>query len=460
MGRPPLLFLLTKVFLLVAHDLDTEDLPLSDLDCWRPPDPSLEHWQQCQVFMAPSGEGLGWGVYAARRFQVGEIVEIAPAIIPLESDGPANVNSALYDYTYLYYRMEFIPGHRRPRVHPMSAVMYGMGMVFNHHPIAPNLEYTNFGREPSLHTPTAANAIGFRALRDIEVGEELFSSYGKNDGGRVWFAKRRMTLQNPTTEERKIDMEKLPSFVQQHCSKIAAGLGRGTWQDRILPFLLPTSRLPFWLDAQWLPPQDAEIASAYAKVDIQAGERIELGTGLIISMSRHARGTPLADLAIHWNVLQQEHQQSLRTLREEGRLKLQVNHWVDDDSWNRTDGFVSWEDVAILPFGGNVGLVDRIDESTDISDSNCRLLIPTTDGLALPIPSDEVVVVPLELIATRDIPQGTFLRLNIPYSSKASKDFADPVAQLQRELKLLGRLPPENSRYGMSNKDKNAREEL
>jgi SET domain len=354
----------------------------------------------------------------------------------------------------------------------------GMGMIFNHHPTAPNVEYTTFGREPAPDVPNAANAIGFRALRDIAVGEELFSTYGKEDGGEDWFSRRQMERHHPMGDdnERKIHnnlTERILLYQQQYCSKIAAGLGRSTWKNRILPLLpaSPSPHVPFWLDDQWLPPIDAEMGSAYAKVDIYGGERIERGTGMIVSQHRHLKGTALDDLAWKWDDLELDHQESLRILRHQGQWMLQVNEWTTNSSWNRIDGFLSWEDVAILPIGGNIGLVGRRRRHDDDDDGdsaaptpNCRLVIPTTTTMMMepqPHGGDPAVMVPLDLIATRDIATGERLWLNIPYSSydrrtnvppdqEEDTTTPDPVTQLHNELKAMGRLPPDNTRYGVS----------
>lgn len=455
MGRLRLLLLWTKAIQFLAFDSEVEVITPNDPESLKPQQ-KLEPWQQCQTFMAPSGEGLGWGVFAARSFQAGEIVELSPGIIPVESGSPVILDSALFDYAYGYYRVDIVPA-RRPSVHHLHAVMLGMGMIFNHHPVAPNLDYTTFGREPASDVPHAANAIGFVARRDIAIGEELFSTYGKEDGGKDWFSRRGMKPYSPGMSERRISVQELPSIIEQYCSKIAAGLGRHSWENRIQSLLPPPPGVPFWMDARWLPPNDGEIGSAYAKVAIRAGENIEMGTGMILSRSRHLKGTALADLAMNWEVLQADHQRSLRVLRDQGQLKLQHNTWLTEWSWNRTDGFTLWEDVAILPIGGNIGLVDRR-SFTGVSSHNCRLEIPTTSD-SWPATHDHVVVA-LVLIATQDIQPGELLRLNIPYSSTQRKGVAgrDEVAILHEELKAMGRLPPENTRYGI--KTTQNREEL
>ncbi len=393
--------------------------------------PPLEPWQTCQIFMAPSVEGMGWGVFAGRSYQEGEIVEMAPGIIPVDHDSPASGESALWDYAYGYYRL-ILPSkpNQRPSIHHMQAVMLGMGMIYNHHPTSPNLEYTTFGREPAPDVPWAANSIGFRALRPIQVGEELFSSYStKDDGGKEWFAMRNITLVQPS--QPKITMEDLPNWKANYCSKIAAGIGRSTWQKKIFPMLPP--HVPFWMDPQWLAPRDAEIGTAFAKVAVSAGEIIEWGSGMILSQRYHLVGSPLAAITIRWQDLQPQQQSALQSLRQEGQWMLQYNDWYSDYAWNRTDRFQSWEDIAILPFGGNIGLVARGKE-----DFNCQLVVPTEDVTG----QANSVVVSLQLIASKDISMGETLRLDLPLS-RTSRE----MALLKKELQLMGRLPSEDSPF-------------
>jgi hypothetical protein len=162
---------------------------------------------------------------------------------------------------------------------------------------------------------------------------------------------------------------------------------------------------------------------------------------------------------MNWEVLLPDQQEALRQLRGQGLLQLQHNDWLTDSSWNRTDGFTEWEDIAILPIGGNIGLVDRRD-AEGISSHNCRLVIPTAGDDSLSGMKQDQVVVPLELIATQDIQTGDLLRLNVPYSVNQQHGAvgAVEVAIFQKELKAMGRLPPEHTRYGIQNTEK--REEL
>lgn len=397
----------------------------------------LEPWQSCQIFMAPSVEGMGWGVFAGRTFQEGEIVEMAPGIIPVDHDSPASVDSALWDYAYGYYRL-IMPSklHQRPTIHHMQAVMLGMGMIYNHHPTSPNLEYTTFGREPAPDVPWAANSIGFRALRDIQIGEELFSSYStKGDGGIEWFHLRNITLLSPPP--RRIPIEDLHQWKADFCSKVTAGIGRPTWQKRIFPMLPP--HVPFWIDPQWLAPRDAEIGTAFAKIAVSVGQVLEWGSAMVLSQRHHLKGSPLAAIAMRWQDLAPDQQLALQDLRQRGQWMLQYNQWYSDNAWNRTDGLESWDDIALLPFGGTVGLIARGKEN-----SNCRLVIPTE---SVDIQTNSVVV-PLQVVATRDIRSGETLRLDFP-----SIRMTNELDLLKKELDLMGRIPSIDSFYYLETKD-------
>jgi hypothetical protein len=368
-----------------------------------------EEWQGCDSFLAPST--MGWGTFAGRSFRKGEIVEMAAGFIPMDEESPAAFNSILDDYVYGYYRLA------RGNVHRLYVVMLGMGMFYNHHP-QPNLKYTTFGREPAPDVPNTCNSIGFMATRDIAVGEQLFSSYGgnDNDGGKDWFYQRRIEMLE--LEDNKISQEDLPEYKAQYCSKIYAGIGLPTWRDRILP-ILPEG-LPFWIELSRLAPFDAGIGDAKAKVKISRGERIELTTGLVVSR-KLMQGTALGAVVLSWNDLAQDHQTALRTLRENGQMILQYQGY--DTEWNRIDRFESFEDLAILPVAGNVGLVRRVGDEA----GNCRLVIHS-EG------SPGSVGVTLELIATEDIAVGEVLMLTLPPArSRIELQF------LKRELQLTGR---------------------
>lgn len=144
---------------------------------------SHEEDLSCDVFLAPSKiAGGGFGAYAARPFQQNEIVEVAPLFLPIVHDSPLLMNTVLNDYHYGYKSI-----HSEDA---MGCILLGMCMFYNHSP-EPNLMWmTNIGRgEPSDADPDAAGSAVFVAKRYIAQGEELFSSYGLEDGGRGACAK-------------------------------------------------------------------------------------------------------------------------------------------------------------------------------------------------------------------------------------------------------------------------------
>ena len=364
-----------------------------------------EEWQACEIFLAPSD--IGWGVFAARSFRQGEIVDIAPGIIPMDNE-QILYNSVLNDYVYGYWR---ISGRQLLQSH---VVMFGMDMIYNHHP-RPNLEFTTFGREPAPDVPRTSTAIGFVAKRDIAVGEQLFSSYGDDVDGTEWFYYRRMKMQWPKNS--RILPSELTQYKEKYCSKIISGIGVPTWKGRILPVL--PKEVPFSIDLMRLAPFDAGYGDARAKMAISLGDRIEIATSLIVS-HRLVQGSALGAVVIPWKDMTNEHQQALRNLRDKGQLTLQYQG--QDTNWKAIDDFKSFEDLAILPIAGFIGMVRRVGDDT----SNCRLIIhseATVDSIG----------VTLELIATKNISVGETLTLNLPQSGSREE-----LQALKKEMKLTG----------------------
>lgn len=140
----------------------------------------------CDIFMAPSKlPGGGFGVFAGRNFEQHEIVEMAPLFLPMDSNSSILMNTVLNDYHYGYIR-----GNEDLGVVALGAIM------FYNHDANPNLLWTtNIGRgEPSESDPDAVGSAVLIAKRHIKQGEELFSSYGLEDGGAEWFEARRIPM--------------------------------------------------------------------------------------------------------------------------------------------------------------------------------------------------------------------------------------------------------------------------
>lgn len=361
-------------------------LPLSTSD-------EEQSWQGCDIFLAPST--TGWGVYAARSFRDGEMVELAPLFVPMAPDSRLIRQSVLDNYVYGYHTKE---GTYK------NVVVFGMTMFYNHHP-EPNVKYVKY---ESIGNGLS-HFVGFAARRDISEGEQLFSTYGDMDGGEEWFTVRGMEMQTPV--ESRISPENLPHFRAECCSKIYAGIGLSTLEEDNHEYI----------DKSRLAPFDAWLGDARAKVSMPSGQRIELSTGLLLS-NKLTKDSSLGGLVLSWDDLKEEHQSALRILQETGQIKLQYQS--ADTSWQRVDAFEqSYEDLAILPVSGNIGMVRRVGDGP----SNCRLVLHWQGS------QQQSVAVTLELIATQEIAAGEVLTLNLPPAGTERE-----LALLQGEMQALG----------------------
>jgi hypothetical protein len=329
---------------------------------------ALESWQECESFLAPTT--MGWGVYAARDYEEGDLVHVAPLFVAFGKTDEINIpikHSALDDYVYGYTYEE----------NSYSNVLFGMTMFYNHHP-QPNVRYAMIA-EPF---------VGFTARRRIEAGEQLFSTYGNEDEGKEWFENRGIEMQAPP--ESRIATEDLPHYIAECCSKIYAGIGLPKWTLSDGEMYNMESRLA---------PFDAGLGDAKAKVDISQGESIETGFGLAVSREL-MRGTLVAPLLMTWGNFDENQKQALRILQQSGRLV------VKGPDMDQPDSFKSFEDLAILPVAGNIGLVRRGDFP-----SNCRLVIDWRAG------QSNSYGVTFQLVATQNIKAGEVLKMEMPKAS-------------------------------------------
>ena len=105
----------------------------------------------------------------------------------------------------------------------------------------------------------------------------------------------------------------------------------------------------------------------------------------------------------------------------------------------------------ILPIGGSIGLVARQQQLPEnggtAPDANCRLVIPSSNDIGAPLEQNSVVV-PLELIATRNISAGELLLLDLPPSGTGQE-----ISLLMKELQLMGRVPSSVSHFYVAEHD-------
>jgi hypothetical protein len=320
----------------------------------------------------------------------------------------------------------------------MNMVLFGMGAFFNYSP-DPNV------RLVEVMTPDRGDdvphLVGFTATRDIQAGEQLFISYGDTpDAGNEWFEKRGLEVKLPSADSAQVEIDSslLPLFQKKYCSNIYAGIGKQTWNDKILPILNNQSSMG---DQSWrlqggskLATFDAGLSDVRSKKDIKKGQLIETSVGLVLSRN-HIRGTPLGVLAFYWENMKVDHHQALINLRDDDRLFLQYQGY--DTNWESVDRFAGYAEMTVLPIGGYVGMIRRVqgggilveDSSDADSDStpNCKLIIRSNKEHHIP------VGVTLELVALTDISAGDVLKLNISPSG-----FPEEYQLLQKEMDRTG----------------------
>jgi SET domain-containing protein len=116
------------------------------------------------LYPAPSRRH-GRGVFAARRFRKGEILESCPILSVPARDRPLLERTLLGSYLY-------------EGEHGAAAIALGFGSLYNH------ASHPNAECELDLQESSAV----FRALRAIEPGEEITILYAAKS--ELWFAAR------------------------------------------------------------------------------------------------------------------------------------------------------------------------------------------------------------------------------------------------------------------------------
>jgi hypothetical protein len=118
------------------------------------------------VYVADTGTPKGRGVFAARTFVTGELVEACP-VVPFglnTSNLPREIERIMFGWGYLIGS----PG--------LQAVVLGYGSVYNHDNPS-NMRYEAYASIQELR---------FIAVRDIDVDEELTVNYNAHGGGAEW----------------------------------------------------------------------------------------------------------------------------------------------------------------------------------------------------------------------------------------------------------------------------------
>jgi hypothetical protein len=388
----------------------------------------LDSWQDCDTFLAPSTiANGGWGVFAGRDFAAMEIVDVAPLFLPADHQAPILSNSILHHYTYGYLRwnetMNILEQH-------LAVILFGNGMVYNHHHLTPNVKWSCYGREPTTTEPHLLQAVGFVARRPIVAREELFSSYGEEDNGKKWFEERHLEMiMGPQTmvrrEESIIKQEK-----NQYCSLVYSGMSRSGWNNRVMAGIFAGVKYPYQINSHRLSPW--EHTAAVVKRDVTPGTVLEIAPALVMEKSM-VRNTLVAPYCFFWNDWDETQQQMLKLLRED--QKLYVHYQGPDSNWTIRDNFHTLDDIAILPFAGSIALVERVGSH---GNANCELQIisataqhstePSSQSISKDSSNNNVV---LRLVATKHLVSGERLKLGIA-SSATSKEIQILMEELTR----------------------------
>ena len=268
-----------------------------------------------------------------------------------------------------------------------------------------NVQSAKFGREPDYDNPMSAKAIGYSAKRKIFRGEELLTSYG----GEEWFRDRGLSMQVPKEMPILPSIEKMEAMEQLYCSKAVSGLGHSTWNRVLSTQKVFGASLPQLNPHEFLPLQDNP--TAVAKEAIHEGQLIEISPALVLP-SDHVRNSSLEPLSILWGCWDKEQEQSIYKLREMGVFRMKGRN--EKTGVLDMDVLKYYNDTAVFPAGGNIGMVRKVGRDND--QSNCRLEVTSSrdEQEADDIGSAGLV---LKLIATQDIRAGEELRLNMPQSS-------------------------------------------
>ena len=119
-----------------------------------------------------SSEGRGRGIFAERRFEPGETIEVCPVLALSEADARKLDGTGLYDY-YFGWGTDG----------KAAAIALGYGSLYNYSP-SPN----------AIHRKHQADGfIAVTAVQRIECGEEIFIRYDTGAAGdtqQMWFEVR------------------------------------------------------------------------------------------------------------------------------------------------------------------------------------------------------------------------------------------------------------------------------
>lgn len=127
------------------------------------------------VFIAEV-EGKGRGVFAARDFKKGELIEACPVVVLSNSDRKKINHTELRKYYYEWGAPDY----------KEAAVVLGFGFLYNH----------DYNSNAHYERDEENRIIKYVCIRDIKAGEEITVNYNGviDDTEPVWFDKAKKLL--------------------------------------------------------------------------------------------------------------------------------------------------------------------------------------------------------------------------------------------------------------------------
>jgi hypothetical protein len=342
--------------------------------------PDVSLWEKTSLYLAPSINGEGWGVFAARRFSQGEIVELAPMFLRFEERAPFLKETILSNYHYEYWAWT------GGRTVLQTSLSFGYTLYYNHSPNA-NIQYQEWGNEPQVTDIHRAAVVGYFAVRDIEEGEELVNDYC----GLEWFEQQGLTmidlpmsaqqLQNP------FDLE------EKYRSKLFSGLGMDIYQKVLDCHAGPMDIGLYYMESivPYLPRKSAGYGNVTAKERVDAGETLVYAPALVISKEYVQTSTVLDAIVIQWNCLEPV-----------GIKTVSVQYQPDSLGFEApTQRQIPLEETVLFPLAGNIALLSR-----NLTNFNARIEVEPDE-----YNKDSFC---LRVVATKSIEVGQVVTVKLP----------------------------------------------
>ena len=417
-----------------------------------PDKPKLQSWQENYLYLAPSKHGTGWGVYAAKPFNKGDIVEVAPLFLRFAEEEPVLKETILDHYHYEYWKWNGY-GHDAHTV-----LSFGFSLLYNHGE-KPNIKYDKWGEEPTIDDPSSSVAVGYYAKRNIKVGEELLCTYG----GQSWFEQRGMIMVDPTSKDGKpIEGKKkkekhdatttaanLPltlddddsscsdddeddihphhssrqpsepaiplddeEWKELYTSKIYTGHGKKKLKQVMKSITQAKSERKYNMKPYYktrAAPFNAGYRNARAKVNIKAeGITLEIVPALIIS-KKAVKKTLLEPIVLQWKDIEPcSLDPSIHSIDT-----LKVLYKRDSTCWLPQYEDKGIEHTCIIPLAGSLALIERT-TSDNPDDYNCRL-----EGIVADEHNENAFT--LRIVSTKPIQVGEQLVLKMANISASKK---------------------------------------